>query len=72
MTILEVIKATQEERGISVAELSRRTKIEYQSLWLSLNGGRRITALEFVRLCRELKLDIDDFPDESEESEDET
>lgn len=56
-----VIKGAQERRGISTAELARRTDIEYEALRTAINGNRNITAEEFVRLCIELELDIDDF-----------
>ena len=69
MTVLEVIKKAQEERGISVAELARRTGITYENLRVSLHGNRKITAPEFVGLCRELNLDVDDFPDDIDEFE---
>ena len=62
MTVLEVIKKAQTERGISVAELSRRTNIPYENLRVSLKGDRKITAPELVSLCRELNLDVADFP----------
>lgn len=63
MTIAEVIRKASDERGISDAELSRRTGIEYQRLNNSLKGKRGITAPELVSLCRELDLSIDDFTD---------
>jgi len=61
MTILEVIQNAQEDRGISTAELARRTGIDYEALRVSLKGGRNITGPELVSLCQELKLDIPDF-----------
>ena len=60
-------RSAQEERGISVAELARRTNISYEALRVSLKGKRGITAPELVSLCRELNLDVDDFPDDLEE-----
>lgn len=67
MTILEVIKNAQNERGISTAELSRRTSIDYEALRVSLKGNRGITAPELVSLCKELHLDVSDFPEKLEE-----
>ena len=61
MTVAEVICKARSERGMSVAELSRRTGIEYQALNNSLKGERGITAPELVSLCQELKLNISDF-----------
>lgn len=66
MTVLEVIKNAQEERGISVAELARRTDISYEKLRTSLEGQRGITAPELVSLCKELDLSLDDFKDEAD------
>ena len=67
MEVATVIKESQEKRGISTAELSRRTGIEYEALRTSLNGNRGITAGEFVSLCRELGLDVDDFAEGGEQ-----
>lgn len=64
MAVFEVIQKARDERGITDAELSRRTGIEYQSLNNSLKGKRNITAPELVTLCRELDLNLSDFADE--------
>ena len=61
MTVLDVVRNAQERRGITVAELSRRTGIKYESLRVSLDGKRNITGPELVSLCKELELDISDF-----------
>ena len=61
MTVLDVIKAAQNERGINTAELARRTGMKYEALRTSLEGTRGITAPELVSLCKELHLDIGDF-----------
>ena len=66
MEIYEVIRAKQSERGISTAELSRRTGIGYEQLRNSLRGERNITSEEFVALCIELQMSIDDFPERRE------
>lgn len=63
MKAYEVIDKRVQERGISNAELSRRTGIDNELLRRSLAGNRRIAADEFVVLCRELNLDIDCFKD---------
>lgn len=57
----EVIEAKRVARGISVAELARRVAMEYDALYASLKGKRKILASEFVRLCRELDIRIEDF-----------
>lgn len=61
MEINATIREAKERRGISVAELSRRTGIEYEALRNSIEGKRGITAAEFVSLCHELELDLEDF-----------
>ena len=61
MQVKEVIEDARMKRGISTAELSRRTGIKYQNLWASLNGERSIPAPEFVMLCKELDLSVEDF-----------
>lgn len=61
MFIHEVIRERQKQRGIPVSELSRRTGIGYEPLRVSLLGGRKFNASEFVALCKELELTLDDF-----------
>lgn len=61
MGVVETIERTRTERGMSVAELSRRTGIEYENLRVSLKGERKIPAPEFVKLCRQLDLRVEDF-----------
>lgn len=61
MGVVETIERTRTERGMSVAELSRRTGIEYENLRVSLKGERKIPAPEFVKLCRQLDLEVEDF-----------
>ena len=58
---IETINEKKAERGISLAELSRRTGIEYEALRTSLSGDRNLKATEFIDLCRELSLEISDF-----------
>lgn len=61
MKPFEVISAVVDERGITVAELSRRTGINAELLRRSLAGSRNIYADEFIALCNELHLTIDNF-----------
>lgn len=61
MKAFEVIEAAVRERGIPVAELARRTNTNAELLRRSLSGDRRIAADEFIALCRELGLSIEDF-----------
>ncbi len=61
MKAYEVIDAKVQERGITNAELSRRTGIDSELLRRSLIGARKIAADEFIVLCRELELNINSF-----------
>lgn len=63
MKAYEVIDAEVQKRGISCAELSRRTGIDSELLRRSLIGSRKIGADEFVAICRELGLGISNFPE---------
>lgn len=67
MTVLDVIREARDKRGITTAELARRTNIDYEALRVSLKGKRGITGPELISLCRELDLDVDDFPESVEE-----
>lgn len=49
--IVAIIERAREERGMSIAELSRRSLIERKRLWYILHGERILRADEFVRLC---------------------
>lgn len=65
MGISEVISERRRKRGIPVSELSKRTGIHYSALSESLKGNRNIKATEFVALCKELEMTLDDFDSES-------
>ena len=59
--MFDVIKQKQQDTGITVAELSRRTGIKYERLRTSLEGTRGFTGSELVFVSRELGLSISDF-----------
>lgn len=61
MEVITVLNQRIKERGISVSELSRRVGMNDEMLRRSLAGNRNVKADEFVGLCHELSLDIDDF-----------
>ncbi len=44
-------------RGLSVAELARRTNIEKKRLWYILDGQREMRVDEFLKLCVALGVD---------------
>lgn len=61
MKAFEVIEAAVQQRGIPVSELARRIGTNGELLRRSLAGDRKIAADEFLALCRELNLTLDDF-----------
>ena len=67
MNVTDVLNQRITQRGISVSELSRRVHMNDELLRRSLNGTRALKATEFVAVCHELDLDIEDFtePDNS-------
>ncbi|WP_345784189.1 helix-turn-helix domain-containing protein [Slackia sp.] len=44
-------------RGLSVAELARRTNIEKKRLWYILDAQREMRVEEFLKLCVALGID---------------
>lgn len=67
MSIGAVLESRRRERGISYAELSRRTSINEDMVSRFCSGSSMPKGSQLIRLCRELNLDIEDF-DESEAS----
>ena len=63
MQAYEVVSRRVERTGITVAELARRTAIDYMALRSSLHGKRALKADELVSLAAELKLEMSDFYD---------
>ena len=61
MRVTEVLNKRIKERGITMSELARRVGMSDELLRRSLAGIRNIKADEFVNLCNELALDIEDF-----------
>lgn len=61
MKTYEVIAKRVNDRGISIAELSRRVGMNPELLRRSLVGERKIVSDELIVLCIELELDIPDF-----------
>lgn len=61
MKAYEVISSSVQRRGITCAELARRVGMDQELLRRSLSGERKIAADEFVALCGELELSLDDF-----------
>ena len=63
LNVIDVLNERINERGIPVSELSRRVAMNDELLRRSLTGNRNLKAVEFVAICKELELDIDDFAD---------
>lgn len=61
MQAYEILNTKVEERGIPIAELARRIGISPELLRRSLKGDRKIVVDEFIPLCDELDLNLDDF-----------
>ena len=62
--VVEIIEETRVEKGWTKAELSRRSGIRYDNLWATLRGYRRLPANEFIELCSQLDLGVDDFTEQ--------
>ena len=63
MQAYEVVLRRVERTGITIAELARRTDIDYLALRRSLHGKRAIKADELISLSAELNLQMSDFHD---------
>lgn len=61
MNVNEVISNRVKQRGISCAELARRTNMHKEVLRRCLHGKRAIRADELLKLCAELDMSMSDF-----------
>lgn len=61
MNIRSVIAKEVDNRGISVAELARRSEMKYEALRLFLVGQQDIKGESLVRVSKVLGLEMDDF-----------
>lgn len=59
--IILIIDRMRLERGMSVAELDRRTGIDKKRLWYILDGQREMRVDEFLKLCITLRMDPRSF-----------
>ncbi len=59
--IILIIDRMRLERGMSVAELGRRTGIDKKRLWYILDGQREMRVDEFLKLCIALRMDPRSF-----------
>lgn len=58
-----VLGERRKERGITYAELARRTKINEDMVSRFCRGEAMPKGDQLIRLCRELDLDVEDFED---------
>lgn len=63
MQIGRTLGVRQEERGISYAELARRTNINEDMVSRYCKSKAMPKGDQLIRLCIELDLDIEDFSD---------
>ena len=61
MNIGTVLESKRAERGISYAELARRTHINEDMVSRFCSGSSMPKGYQLIRLCKELELDIEDF-----------
>ena len=59
--VVEIIEGARVEKGWTKAELARRSGIRYDNLWATLGGYRGLPAVEFIELCNQLDLEVEDF-----------
>lgn len=69
MNIGTVLEGKRRERGISYAELSRRTSINEDMVSRFCNGTSMPKGYQLIRLCKELNLDIEDFDEPESDTE---
>ena len=60
-----LIEARRHERGIGVAELTRRIGVDGKRLWYVLRGQREMRVDEFVKLCAFFNMGLGCFIDRS-------
>ena len=63
MNVSAVLERRRVDRGITVAELARRTSVSYDLLTRTLKGSSMVKGDQLIRICRELRLEVSDFPD---------
>ena len=61
LQVVVLLENVRKNRGISVAELARRSVIDRKRLWYILNGQREMRVDEFLKLCIAVKLDPRSF-----------
>jgi hypothetical protein len=57
-----------DNKGITIMHISQKTGITYELLRLSLKANRKMSADEFVNVCRCIGLELKDFDIDAEAS----
>lgn len=65
MNLYSAIISYLEDNGITQAHLAERTGITTNAINLSLNGKRKLTADEYIKICDALKVPYDFFVEKS-------
>lgn len=61
-----VLEQKREKRGISYAELSRRLGLNEDMTSRFCKGKSMPNGVQLLLMCRELELDVDDFPENND------
>lgn len=61
MNISATLERKKQERGISYAELSRRTGINEDMVSRFCKGTSKPSGEQLIKLCHELNLEVEDF-----------
>ena len=61
MNVGETLERRKQQRGISYAELSRRTEINEDMVSRFCKGTSKPNGEQLLRLCAELELEVEDF-----------
>lgn len=61
MNISATLESKKQERGITYAELSRRTGINEDMVSRFCKGTSKPSGEQLIRLCYELNLEVEDF-----------
>ena len=54
-----------DENGITQAFLAEKAKMTPISVSMMVNGTRKVSAEEYIRICRALKLDLEYFANDA-------
>ena len=61
MNVAETLESKKKARGITYAELARRTKINEDMVSRFCKGVSKPSGDQLLRLCAELELEVEDF-----------